>query len=103
MSNQEASGKASVKTLAIRLEPELHTQLSVVAQLRGSTITDEIRTAIETHIEAVRSTPELTAKADEALADIERQLVSRREVLTSFLGSETAGRAKRSPKRDSQE
>ena len=30
---------AGVKTLAIRLEPDVHTQLTLIAQLRGSTIT----------------------------------------------------------------
>jgi predicted DNA-binding protein len=44
-----------VKTLAIRLEPELHAQLSLIAQLTGSTITDEIRAALEAHIETVKA------------------------------------------------
>ena len=39
------------KTLAIRLDLPLHAQLSVIAQLRGNTITDEIRQAIEHHVE----------------------------------------------------
>ena len=44
-----------MKTLAIRLEEDLHAQLSVLAQLRESTITDEIRLALENHLEASKS------------------------------------------------
>ena len=32
-----------MKTLAIRLDDELHAQLSVLAQLSGTSLTDEIR------------------------------------------------------------
>lgn len=76
-----------VKTLAIRLEPELHAQLSLIAQLRGSTITDEIRAAIESHIAAVKATPELAGKADSVLADIEREAAARREAIATLFGS----------------
>src|ERR1700722_10559141 len=60
------------KTLAIRLDLPLHAQLSVIGQLRGNTITDEIRQAIEAHIEATRSDAALTAKADSVLEDVGR-------------------------------
>ena len=55
-----------MKTLAIRLEDDLHAQLSVLAQLEELTITDAIRQAIEEFIESKRHNPELTARADAA-------------------------------------
>jgi predicted transcriptional regulator len=76
-----------VKTLAIRLEDELHAQLSVLAQLEELTITDAIRQAIEEFIENKRHNPELTARADAVLADIERDATTRREAIASLFRS----------------
>ncbi|SHH31144.1 hypothetical protein SAMN05443575_3684 [Jatrophihabitans endophyticus] len=88
MSQMESTGRnGGVKTLAIRLEPELHAQLSLVAQLRSSTITDEIRAAIESHIAAVKTAPELAGKADDVLAEIERDAAARREAIATLFGS----------------
>lgn len=82
------SGRATVKTLAIRLEPELHAQLSLIAQLRGSTITDEIRAAIEAHIATIKSSPDLADKADGVLEDIEREATARRAAIATLFGTE---------------
>ena len=79
--------RSGVKTLAIRLEPELHAQLSLIAQLRASTITDEIRAAIEAHVIRARTAPDLVSRADSALEEIEREAVARRAALTSLFGS----------------
>ena len=48
-----------MKTLAIRLEDDTHAQLSMLAQLEELTVTDAIRQAIDSYIEAKRSQPEL--------------------------------------------
>jgi len=74
------------KTLAIRLELPLHAQLSVIAQLRGSSITEEIRHALQAHVESVRSDTGLTAKADAVREDIEREAQERREAIASLFG-----------------
>jgi predicted DNA-binding protein len=79
--------RAGVKTLAIRLDPELHAQLSLVAQLRGKTITDEIRTAIEAHIESVKTAPELVGKAETVLEEIERDAHARRAAIATLFGT----------------
>lgn len=87
MSTMDSStGKAGVKTLAIRLEPDLHAQLSLIAQLRGSTITDEIRQAIEAHIVSIKASPDLASKADGVLEDIEREAATRREAIATLFG-----------------
>ena len=75
-----------MKTLAIRLEDDQHAQLSVLAQLAGNTITDEIRAALESHIQSKRSDPTLTAKAQGVLEDIERQAHARQAAITTLFG-----------------
>ena len=82
--------KAGVKTLAIRLEPDRHAQLSLIAQLRGSTITDEIRQAIEAHIAAGMADPGLAAQAEGVLEDIEREAEARRAAIAALFGGTPA-------------
>lgn len=83
-----STGKAGVKTLAIRLEPETHAQLSLIAQLRGNTITDELKAALEAHIAGVKQTPELAARAGSVLEDIEREALARRTAIATLFGDE---------------
>ena len=58
-----SEGGGVMKTLAIRLDDELHAQLSVLAQLSGTSLTDEIRQALEAHLKASATNPELTKRA----------------------------------------
>ena len=88
------STRGSVKTLAIRLEPDTHAQLSLIAQLRGSTITDEIRAAVEAHITSAKSAPELAAQADNVLEEIEREASARREAIATLFGQTPSGRSR---------
>lgn len=83
-------GGAGVKTLAIRLDEAVHAQLSVIAQLRKTTITDEIRQAIEQHIAQVRSTPDLVVNAETALDEIERELSARKAAISALFGESDA-------------
>jgi predicted transcriptional regulator len=78
-----------MKTLAIRLDDELHAQLSVLAQLEGVTITDEIRQAIESHLTIKRDQPDIAAKAQAVLDDIEREALARRDAIATMFGSST--------------
>ncbi len=92
--NAPGNGRAgSVKTLAIRLEPDVHAQLSLVAQLRDSTITDEIREAITAHIATVKAAPELAARADSVIEDIEREATARRAAIATLFGEVQPGTA----------
>lgn len=77
-----------MRTLAIRLEDELHAQLTVIAQLEELTITDAIRQAIGQFIATKRSQPDLTARAEEVLANIDRDAAQRREAIAVLFGSE---------------
>lgn len=93
-----------VKTLGIKLKPDVHAQLSFIAQLRDGTITDEIQIAVTEHIARAKDDPELAGKAAQARADIEREAAARQEAIATMFadGGEptTTGtaRPRRSPK-----
>ena len=74
------------KTLAIRVEETLHAQLRFIAQLRESSITDEIRQAIETRIASAQNDPEIIARAQRAHEELEREAAARTAALAGFLG-----------------
>lgn len=65
------------KTLAIRVEETLHAQLRFIAQLRESSITDEIRRAIEARITSAQDDPEIIARANQVRDEIEREAAAR--------------------------
>ena len=76
-----------MKTLAIRLDDELHAQLSVLAQLCGTTLTDEIRQALEAHLKAKRANPELTERAKAVSEEIEHEAQARQAAITTLFGN----------------
>ena len=86
----KATQERKVKTLAIRLYPELHAHLSVIAQLSASTITDEIRDALSAHVATKASGEDLAGAAAELLEEIERDAATRREALAGLLGQPSA-------------
>jgi len=90
LADNGSTGRPGVKTLAIRLEPDLHAQLSLIAQLRGATITDEIKAALEAHIKAAKTLPELSGRAEAVLADIERDATARRAAIATLFGTADA-------------
>lgn len=73
-----------MKTLAIRLDDEQHAQLTVLAQLEEISVTEFIRTAIDAQLQAKRSQPDLAAKAEAVLADINAEAEARRSALTGL-------------------
>ena len=82
-----------MKTLAIRLDDELHAQLSVLAQLSGTSLTDEIRQALESHLKATRDNPELTKRAQAVSEEIEQEAQARQAAIATLFGtSEQPGR-----------
>lgn len=86
---QESSQKnGSVKTLAIRLDPATHAQLSLIAQLRGTTLVGEIRSALDAHLANAKDAPELAAHADQALADLEADMAARRAAIANLFGTD---------------
>jgi predicted DNA-binding protein len=74
-----------MKTLAIRLDDDLHAQLAILAKLEGLTIADAIRHAIEQWVGERRSNPEFLARAQQILSDIDREATARRSVIEGLL------------------
>ncbi len=87
LSNEDAGSGKPFKTLAIRLDLETHAQLSILAQLKGSNLTEEIRAAIEAHIAATKSSPELVRQAENVLEEFEREAQARRAAIATLFGS----------------
>ena len=75
-----------MKTMAIRLEEDQHAQLGMIAKLEELTVTDAIRQAIDQWIESKRTNPELQARAEAVLADIEQEAATRRGAISALLG-----------------
>jgi len=89
-----------VKTLGIKLKPDVHAQLSFIAQLREGTITDEIQIAVAEHIARAKEDPELASRAAEARAEIEREAAARQQAIATLFadgGEQTGTRQRRNP------
>lgn len=76
-----------MKTLAIRLEDEQHARLTILSRLAEVSITDTIRTAIEEHLAKLAADPELSAKAANLTAAIEREAAEQRDAISALFGS----------------
>jgi hypothetical protein len=76
-----------MKTLAIRLEDEQHARLTILARISGVSVTDAIRTAVETYIATVAGNPDVSAKAEAVLAEIEREASEQRAAIAGLFGS----------------
>ena len=78
------------KTLAIKLEDDTHAQLTILAQLEGMPVSDALKQAVDGYITSKRSQPELKARLESVLADIERDAATRRDAITSLFSEEEA-------------
>ena len=90
-----------MKTMAIKVEDDLHAQMLLIAQLDGVTLTEVIRQAVEHHVEQLRSGGALAAKAEGLLAVIEQETASKKQAVASLLtqlrppaGSQSNGRSR---------
>jgi predicted DNA-binding protein len=75
-----------VKTLGVRIDEDLHAQLTFIAQLTGSTIADQIRHSIEARVKAAQEDPDLIARAEEVRAEIEREAQARQQAIAGLFG-----------------
>jgi hypothetical protein len=87
-----------LRTLAVRLDEGIHAQLQFIAQLRGTSISDEIRRAIENRIATAQDDPELIARAQEVREEIEREAAARSAAIAGFLGCQHSRRPLRRTK-----
>lgn len=81
------TGRNGVKTLAIRFRPDIHAQLSLIAQLREHTFQDEVIAAVEAHIAASRTDQALLDRVEAAQAEIARRAQESQATLTSLFAT----------------
>lgn len=85
-----------MKTLAIRLDDDLHARLSVLAKLAEVPVSDIIRRAIETELTAMSSDPALSVRASDLQADIERDAAAQRAAIAEIFGTTGGAKANKS-------
>ncbi len=87
------------KTLAIRLDDDVHAQLQVIARLQETSIAAEIQQAIAGHLEAKRSDKELGSRAAAVLESIEAESKQRQDAIANLFADKpsdaTASKAAR--------
>lgn len=76
-----------MKTLAIRLDDDLHARLTIVAKLAEVSLTDAIRQAIESHVQTMSAKPDIQAKADALRQDIEREAREQQGAISQLFGA----------------
>ena len=79
-----------MKTLAIRLDDELHARLAILSKLGGLSLTDTIRVALEDHAATLAASPDIAAKAEALTAEIEREANEQRSAIKALLGASTS-------------
>lgn len=84
-----------MKTLAIRLEDDLHARLTIVAKLAETSVTDVIRRGIETQVQSMSSDPSLRAKADALRQEIEREAREQQGALQELFSSPSVRQARK--------
>ena len=83
-----------MKTLAIRLDEDLHARLGMLSKLSGTSVTDTIRSAIEQKLDALAADPEVTAKAEALRDEIEKEAAQQRDALAALIGTSAPATAK---------
>ena len=85
------------KTVAVRVSEGLHSQLSFIAQLSGTSLSEEIRRAIENRIETAQDDVDLIARAEKVRDQIEREAAARTAAIAGFMGKTATASAKTKP------
>jgi hypothetical protein len=84
----------AMRTLAVRVTPDYHAQLSMVAQVDGMSLTDVFMRALDNYMASRREAPEFQAKVQAALEEAEAQMARTKAMLLGTLPeAETTGEA----------
>jgi hypothetical protein len=86
----EPKGNSDVRTLAVRVSPDYHAQLSMVAQVDEMSLTDLMMKALDDYMAARREASDFQAKAQQALEEAEAQMARTRAMLLGTLPDEAA-------------
>ena len=87
----EPKGNDAMRTLAVRVTPDYHAQLSMVAQVDGISLTDLFMRALDNYMASRRDAPEFQAKVQAALEEAEAQMARTKAMLLGTLPEESAG------------
>jgi len=84
----EPKTPSDVRTLAVRVSPDFHAQLSMVAQVDEVSLTDLMMTALQSHVAARRDAPDFKEKVQAALAEAEAQMARTKAMLLGTVSAE---------------
>jgi hypothetical protein len=92
-----------MKTMAIRLEDNVSELLALVAQLEGTSVIDQIRQAIDAHLQRKVAEGDLAERATAALDDIDREATAKKAAIGALFDKATTEVAEpKTPRRRSQ-
>ncbi len=78
-----------MKTIAVRLEDGVSELLGLVSQLEGTTVIDQIREAIDTHLARKVAEGDLAERATAALDDIDREAKAKKDAIGALFDKAT--------------
>jgi hypothetical protein len=78
------------KTIAVRVEESLHTQLQFISDPAGTSLSEEVRKAIEGRIASAQDDPTLIERAQKVREQIEREAAARTAAIAGFMGQTAA-------------
>jgi hypothetical protein len=81
----EPKTPSDVRTLAVRVTPDFHAQLSMVAQVDEVSLADMMMTALQNHVAARRDAPDFKEKVQAALSEAEAQMARTKAMLLGTL------------------
>lgn len=82
---------SDVRTLAVRVSPDYHAQLSMVAQVDEMSLTDLMMAALDQYMATRRESADFKAKVQKALEDAEAQMARTRAMLLGTLPEGATG------------
>lgn len=86
------SKNSDVRTLAVRISPDFHAQLSMVAQVDGVSLTDLMMAALENYVASRRQAEDFQAKVQAALAEEEARMARTRAMLLGTVSEDTTSK-----------
>ncbi len=84
---------SDLRTLAVRVSPDYHAQLSMVAQVDEISLTDLMMKALDNYMAQRRESEDFKAKVQQALEDAEAQMARTRAMLLGTLPEGPTGEA----------
>jgi uncharacterized protein (DUF1778 family) len=80
-----------VRTLAVRVSPDFHALLTMVANVDEMSLTDLMMKALENHVEARRQAEDFQAKVQAALAEEQARMARTQALLLGTTPTEGTG------------